>query len=586
MRKGVQNSSCGYPGLELNCRNGSAILRVSEYDFRVEGIDYERNYLRLQTTVISCPSNIRNLTLDPNRFLIDNGTTTELVFILNCLNNLNVSLDRYRIRSCGGELVMLANDTNLRTAAEACGGNGGGVVTMPVELSGGEGRIDGTNYAEVVERGFGMRWLPADCGGCRDSGGRPHRTTCTPELPKRSARLWIWATVAAAPFLLLFFVGWWCYLKKRKLRREEERQNEYFVELMALESFNDSTNLENNGRNGSKLMVFNYASIVAATNDFASENKLGEGGFGPVYKGKLNNEREIAIKRLSRTSGQGLVEFKNELILIAKLQHTNLVRVLGCCIHGEEKMLIYEYMANKSLDFFIFDETRKALLDWPKRWNIIEGVAQGLLYLHKYSRTRVIHRDLKASNVLLDESMNPKISDFGMARIFKRNETEAMTKRVVGTYGYMSPEYAMEGTFSVKSDVFSFGVLTLEIVSGRRNTSFLFHDKTVNLIGYAWELWQQGDALEFEDPTLVDTCLVHQLLRTIHVALLCVQENAMDRPVMSDVISMLINDTMLLPTPKRPAFFIGTSASMLTPVENHLDDCSINKMTITEMVAR
>nr|GEX12013.1 G-type lectin S-receptor-like serine/threonine-protein kinase At1g67520 [Tanacetum cinerariifolium] len=225
----------------------------------------------------------------------------------------------------------------------------------------------------------------------------------------------------------------------------QNRDDEYFLELMASESFEGASTIETNGRKGSDLMVFSFATIVAATNDFAIENKLGEGGFGPVYKGKLSDEQEIAIKRLSKTSGQGLVEFKNELILIAKLQHTNLVRVLGCCIRGEEKMLIYEYMPNKSLDFFLFDETRKALLDWPKRWKIIEGIAQGLLYLHKYSRMRVIHRDLKASNVLLDVNMNPKISDFGMARIFKQNETEAMTIRVVGTYGYMSPEYAMEG---------------------------------------------------------------------------------------------------------------------------------------------
>ncbi|KAI3692203.1 hypothetical protein L6452_32014 [Arctium lappa] len=412
----------------------------------------------------------------------------------------------------------------------------------------------------------------------------------SPNPSKGNAKSWIWAPIVAVIFVVFFCVGLLWYLKKRKVRREEEerqkRDDEYFVELMASGSFKDATNLESNGRKGSDLMVFSFGSIVAATADFASENKLGEGGFGPVYKGTLRDEREIAIKRLSRTSGQGLVEFKNELILIAKLQHTNLVRVLGCCIHGEEKMLIYEYMPNKSLDFFIFDETRKALLDWPKRWNIIEGIAQGLLYLHKYSRMRVIHRDLKASNVLLDESMNPKISDFGMARIFKQNETEAMTKRVVGTYGYMSPEYAMEGTFSVKSDVFSFGVLTFEIVSGRRNTSFYHNDKTINLIGYAWELWQQGDAPEFEDPTLADTCVVDQLLRTIHVALLCVQENAVDRPVMSDVISMLINDTMLLPTPKRPAFFIGTSVSKSTSAKEKSDDRSINNMTITEMEAR
>ncbi|KAJ9537848.1 hypothetical protein OSB04_030581 [Centaurea solstitialis] len=393
----------------------------------------------------------------------------------------------------------------------------------------------------------------------------------SPNPSKGNSKNWIWAPIVAGIFLVFFSIGLLWYVRKRKARRKEEkrqkRDDENFLELMASESFKDATNLESDGRKGSELMLFSFASIVAATADFASENKLGEGGFGPVYKGKFRDEREIAIKRLSRTSGQGLVEFKNELILIAKLQHTNLVRVLGCCIHGEEKMLIYEYMPNKSLDYFVFDETRKALLDWPKRRNIIEGIAQGLLYLHKYSRMRVIHRDLKASNVLLDENMNPKISDFGMARIFKQNETEAMTKRVVGTYGYMSPEYAMEGTFSVKSDVFSFGVLTLEIVSGRRNTSFSYFDKTVNLIGYAWELWQQGDALEFEDPTLADSGVLNQLLRTIHVALLCVQENAVDRPEMSDVISMLTNDTMLLPTPKRPTFFIGTSAMISTSVE-------------------
>ncbi|KAJ0602125.1 putative protein kinase RLK-Pelle-DLSV family [Helianthus annuus] len=227
---------------------------------------------------------------------------------------------------------------------------------------------------------------------------------------------------------------------------QRRKRDEYFLELTASESFTDVHQLESNTRNGKDLLLFSFASIMSATGDFAVENKLGQGGFGPVYKGKLSDGREVAIKRLSRTSGQGLVEFKNELILIAKLQHTNLVQVLGCCIHEEEKMLIYEYMPNKSLDFFLFD--------------------------------------LKANNILLDENMNPKISDFGMARMVKDNETEAMTNRVVGTYGYMSPEYAMEGTFSMKSDIFSFGVLILEIISGRRNSSFIHLDRTYNLIGY------------------------------------------------------------------------------------------------------
>ncbi|XP_071727436.1 G-type lectin S-receptor-like serine/threonine-protein kinase At1g67520 [Rutidosis leptorrhynchoides] len=401
---------------------------------------------------------------------------------------------------------------------------------------------------------------------------------------------WAWIVIGVVIPLVIICLGLLWFIKKKKRKREEHerrKRDEYFLELTASESFKDIHQLENNGGKGNDLLLFSFASIMTATNDFADENKLGQGGFGPVYMGKLSDEREIAIKRLSRTSGQGLVEFKNELILISKLQHTHLVRVIGCCIHRDEKMLIYEYMPNKSLDFFLFDENRKAELDWPKRFNIIEGIAQGLLYLHKHSRMRVIHRDLKASNILLDENLNSKISDFGMARIFKDNETEAMTNRVVGTYGYMPPEYAMEGTFSIKSDIFSFGVLILEIVSGRKNSSFVYLDRTFNLIGYAWELWQQGNTLELKDPTIEDTLVVQkQFLRIVHVALLCVQESATDRPTTSDMISMLLNDTISLPTPNRPAFVIGQVESRSTSDESKERDCSVNKMTITVMEGR
>ncbi|KAK2977051.1 hypothetical protein RJ640_011662, partial [Escallonia rubra] len=181
------------------------------------------------------------------------------------------------------------------------------------------------------------------------------------------------------------------------------------------------------------LPFYSLSIIAAATENFSIANKLGEGGFGLVYKGRLRNGQAIAVKRLSNSSGQGVEEFKNEVTLIAKLQHRNLVRLLGCCIQKEEKMLIYEYMPNKGLDSIIFDKEKGSLVDWRKRFEITLGIARGMLYLHQDSRLRIIHRDLKASNVLLDAAMNPKISDFGMARIFGRDQIQANTNRVVGT---------------------------------------------------------------------------------------------------------------------------------------------------------
>ncbi|KAK6157122.1 hypothetical protein DH2020_011370 [Rehmannia glutinosa] len=241
-----------------------------------------------------------------------------------------------------------------------------------------------------------------------------------------------------------------------------------------------------------ELPLFDLSTISKATNNFSDKNKLGEGGYGPVYKGTLEEGHDIAVKRLSKTSTQGLDEFKNEVICIAKLQHRNLVKLLGCCIEGEEKMLIYEYMPNKSLDLVLFNRKNRMSLDWPKRFHIINGIARGLMYLHQDSRLRIIHRDLKASNILLDSDMNPKISDFGIAKRFKGNETEDMTSRVAGTYGYMSPEYAVHGRYSVKSDVFSFGVLVLEIVSGERNSAFSYGDRGLNLLAHAWTLYEEG----------------------------------------------------------------------------------------------
>uniref|UniRef100_A0A6M2F9D9 Receptor-like serine/threonine-protein kinase n=1 Tax=Populus davidiana TaxID=266767 RepID=A0A6M2F9D9_9ROSI len=334
------------------------------------------------------------------------------------------------------------------------------------------------------------------------------------------------------------------------------------------------------------LPLFSLQMLIAATDNFNTANKLGQGGFGPVYKGKFPNGQEIALKRLSRASGQGQEEFTTEVVVISKLQHMNLVRLLGCCVEGEEMMLVYEYMPNRSLDAFLFDPSRKHLLDWKKRFNIVEGICRGLLYLHRDSRLRIIHRDLKASNILLDQELNPKISDFGMARIFRRNEDQADTGRVVGTFGYMSPEYAMEGRFSEKSDVFSFGVLLLEIISGRKNTSFYGNEEALSLLGYAWKLWNEGNIAALVDPGISYPSFREEIFRCVHVGLLCVQEFAKDRPAIFTIISMLNSEIVDLPTPKQPAFSERRSEQDTASLQHDQRPESVNNVTVTLLSGR
>ncbi|XP_035545355.1 G-type lectin S-receptor-like serine/threonine-protein kinase At1g11330 isoform X3 [Juglans regia] len=335
-----------------------------------------------------------------------------------------------------------------------------------------------------------------------------------------------------------------------------------------------------------ELPIFSLEELASATNNFHQSNKLGQGGFGPVYKGKLLDGQEIAVKRLAKSSGQGLAEFMNEVVVISKLQHRNLVRLLGGCVEGEEKLLVYEYMPNKSLDAFLFDPINQELVDWKKRFNIIEGVGRGLLYLHRDSRLKIIHRDLKASNILLDEELNPKISDFGMARIFGGNEDQANTERIVGTYGYMSPEYAMEGRFSEKSDVFSFGVLLLEIVSGRKNTHFYHDEGTMSLVGLAWKMWNIDNLAALLDPKISRSKFGKEILRCIHVGLLCVQEFAKDRPTVSIVISMLKSEIVDLPYPRQPGFTVNQITSESESSYPNQKVCSINNVTVSMVLGR
>ncbi|KAJ4964968.1 hypothetical protein NE237_016817 [Protea cynaroides] len=365
-----------------------------------------------------------------------------------------------------------------------------------------------------------------------------------------------------------------------------ERKGSLGVTFSSAKLILDAANFKEEENEVIDIPLLSFEFIEVATSNFAESNKLGQGGFGPVYRGNLPGGHRIAVKRLAKTSQQGIEEFKNEVMLIAKLQHRNLVKLLGYCIHGDEKMLIYEYMPNRSLDSFIFDETRSSLLNWEKRFSIILGIARGLLYLHQDSRLRIIHRDLKTSNILLDEEMKPKISDFGMARIFGGDQTQANTKRVVGTYGYMSPEYALDGLFSVISDVYSLGIIVLEIISGNKNASFYDSEHSLSFPGHVWRLWKEGTGLDLMDPSLKETCNSSEVLKSIHVGLLCVQEDAIDRPTVASVLVMLASEIATLPSPKRPAGFIKRSLSSIESSSWGPPSCSLNEVTVSLIEGR
>uniref|UniRef100_A0A1D1YG66 Cysteine-rich receptor-like protein kinase 25 n=1 Tax=Anthurium amnicola TaxID=1678845 RepID=A0A1D1YG66_9ARAE len=304
----------------------------------------------------------------------------------------------------------------------------------------------------------------------------------------------------------------------------------------------------------SESLLFDLTTLRAATESFSQSNMLGQGGFGSVYKGVLSDGQQIAVKRLSQGSWQGLEELRNEVLLVAKLQHRNLVKLIGYCLEEEEKLLVYEYSQNRSLEKLLYDPVKSKELNWERRQKIVEGIARGLLYLHEDSRLKVIHRDLKPSNILLDAELNPKISDFGLAKLFDRDQVLKDTSRVAGTYGYMAPEYVRHGQYSTKSDVYSFGILLLEIVTGRRNDILCGASHKEDLLSYVWKNWEEGTALNVVDKNM-EGFSQQDVLRCIQVGILCVQDNPQLRPNMSAVVLMLVSHSATIPVPSPLAYY-------------------------------
>ncbi|XP_019262203.1 PREDICTED: putative serine/threonine-protein kinase isoform X2 [Nicotiana attenuata] len=294
--------------------------------------------------------------------------------------------------------------------------------------------------------------------------------------------------------------------------------------------------------------VYSYDELKAATHGFRASNKIGEGGFGSVYKGKLQNGIFVAVKVLSveLESMRGEREFVSEIAALSDIKHENLVNLRGCCVDGANRLLVYDYMENNSLSqTFLGGEQNRSKFTWTLRKEISTGIAKGLSYLHEEVSPHVVHRDIKASNILLDEKFTPKIADFGLARLFSEN-TSHISTRVAGTLGYLSPEYAVSGHLTRKSDVYSFGVVLLEIVSGSPVVAFDITRGEHFLVNKAWEMYNSDQLLELVDPVLDRDISSDEAVRFLKVGLLCVQENASLRPKMSMVIKMLSSNGVII----------------------------------------
>uniref|UniRef100_A0A5B6ZWK1 non-specific serine/threonine protein kinase n=1 Tax=Davidia involucrata TaxID=16924 RepID=A0A5B6ZWK1_DAVIN len=375
--------------------------------------------------------------------------------------------------------------------------------------------------------------------------------------------------VAVGVVSILSVFALYCFVQRRKRPHSNEDE-----ELLGMDA---------------RPYTFSYAELRAATEDFSPANKLGEGGFGPVYKGTLNDGRVVAVKQLSVASHQGKRQFVAEIATISAVQHRNLVKLYGCCIEGDKRLLVYEYHENKSLDQALFAGKRSLYLDWPTRCDICLGVARGLAYLHEESRLRIVHRDVKASNILLDSVFNPKISDFGLAKLYDDKMTHIST-RVAGTIGYLAPEYAMRGHLTEKADVFGFGVVALEIISGRPNSDSSLEEEKIYLLEWAWQLHENNREVELVDSNLSEFN-EEEVKRVIGIGLLCTQTSPMMRPSMSRVVAMLSGDMEVSTVTSRPGYltdwkFNDTTSFMSSDTSTSQNANShYNSATSTSMVA-
>ncbi|KAL7240353.1 hypothetical protein ACSBR2_006076 [Camellia fascicularis] len=548
--QGEQESYCGYPGFELTCQNNHTILQIPENNYTVQEILYNSQSIRISVSNLSneCLPPIRNLSLEVDKFKFAASDVPYLHILSNCSLSLPGGLlDSNRI-SCGVKnedvwglaLAMFGNNKNLNYALGKCKT----LVLAPVELNGYDGIGD---YMKVLTRGFVLQWKASNCNECKASGGRcgfdassyqfrcfckdrPHRVSCK----TRSHLKVVLATVIPGVILLLGLL-----ILAIRYRKKLSYVSSVVLSINTSSDPSSKPDLEG-GSVYFGVPVFSYTELEEATNNFDPYKELGDGGFGTVYYGKLQDGREVAVKRLYEHNYKRVTQFMNEIEILTRLRHRNLVTLYGCTSRlSRELLLVYEYIPNGTVaDHIHGDRAKDRPLVWSIRMSIAIETASALTYLHA---SDIIHRDVKTNNILLDNNFCVKVADFGLSRLFPNDVTHVSTAPQ-GTPGYVDPEYHQCYQLTDKSDVYSFGVVLIELISSMTAVDIGRHRHEINLANLAINRIQHRAFNELIDPSLgfeSDSSIERMTTMVAEVAFQCLQLEKEMRPTMEEVLRAL-----------------------------------------------
>ncbi|KAL3501765.1 hypothetical protein ACH5RR_036214 [Cinchona calisaya] len=544
--QGQQESYCGYPGFELNCSSSQEpVIHVPENDYVIDHIFYENRTFSVKNAAVSgsgdCLPEISNITENSHFGVV---SPSRLHILTNCKNPLLGEQIPYCSNKSNRGLAMFADDENLSVVLKECERN----VLAPVEVN--EGEIDNgiRYYEEVLSRGFVFNWTASDCSECCESGGRcgfnstsyeflcfcpdrPHRVSC--KSRKKKLKVILATVIPGVAFIILVMVVLVIWRRKKGI-------NGVFHFLSRTTSEPSSKPDLEGGSVYFGVPVFSYTELEEATNSFDASKELGDGGFGTVYHGKLRDGREVAVKRLYEHNFKRMEQFMNEIEILTRLRHRNLVTLYGCTSRrSRELLLVYEYIPNGTVaDHLHGDRAHDKYLTWSHRMNIAIETADALAYLHN---SDIIHRDIKTNNILLDHNFCVKVADFGLSRLFPTDVSHISTAPQ-GTPGYVDPEYHQCYQLTDKSDVYSFGVVLIELISSMPAVDISRHRHEINLANLAINRIQRCAFDELIDPSLgykSDAEIMKMTTSVAELAFRCLQLEKEMRPSMQEVSETL-----------------------------------------------